>query len=92
MRNKPLATPEYEERMKKLFAVEMAPEEYAARRGHQWGSFSGSAYRYRDPVLQDRIERFFRAMTEPGALERYRKQCLSSNEIEQIRKDAQEIW
>jgi hypothetical protein len=70
----------------------MTPEEYAARHGHKWASFSGADYSYRDPQLQDWIERFFRAMTEPGALERYRNQFLSQEEVEQIRKTARESW
>ena len=92
MPDKPLASVEYEERMKALFAVAMTPEEYAARHGHRWASFSGTDYRYRDPHLQNWIERFFRAMTEPGAVERHRKQFLSSDEIEQIRKEVEVGW
>jgi hypothetical protein len=92
MNDLPLATPEYGQMMKEFFPLDRSPEEHAARYGHNWGCFSGTEVRYRDVTLQAWIWRFHHAMTDPGALDQYREEFLTPEEIEHIRRRQREEW
>jgi hypothetical protein len=53
----PMADPGREKDARQLFDFSMSPEEYAAREGHGWYSFSFDDYRYSDPAVQTWIHR-----------------------------------
>jgi hypothetical protein len=53
----PLADPAREQHALSLFPLNMTPEEYAARFGHEWVSFSFDERRYSAPGLTEWIQR-----------------------------------
>src|SRR5258708_35723884 len=53
----PMADPGREKDARQLFDFTMSPDEYAAREGHGWYSFSFDDYRYSDPAVQTWIHR-----------------------------------
>ena len=53
----PPADPGRERDARELFPLDMTPEEYAAKHGHEWFCFSFDDYRYADPELDRWIQR-----------------------------------
>ena len=53
----PLAHPDLEKEVRRLFDLNQSPEEYAARNSHRWGSFSLDEYQYQDPQLSVWVQR-----------------------------------
>lgn len=80
----PLADPVRERHALSLFRLDMTPEEYAARLGHEWVSFSFDEHRYSAPGLTDWIQRvgdiFFGRNGAPG-LRELRERFLTSAEV-----------
>lgn len=68
----------------------MSPEEYAARHGQDWASFSFDDFEYADPVLDRWIQHLGKTFTTPGAIGRCQEQFLSPEELRQVRARAEE--
>lgn len=81
----PLADPDREAHALSLFRLEMAPEEYAARHGHEFALFSFDDYRYSRPELTLWVQRlgdiFFKRYGAP-TLRELRERFLTASEIE----------
>lgn len=65
--------------------LQMSPEEYAARHGHEWGCFSFHLYRYRDPVLGAWVRRLGEILSIEGEVERCRLRFLNPEELAKVR-------
>ena len=80
----PLADPERERHALSLFRLELAPEEYAARYGHEFVLFPFDNYRYAHPGLTEWVQRlgdvFFGRNGAP-TLRQVRERFLSAKEI-----------
>lgn len=81
----PLADPGRENHALELFRLDMTPDEYAARFGHQFAMFSFDDFRYTRPGLTEWVQRlgdiFFKRNGAP-TLGQLRQQFLSPEEIE----------
>jgi hypothetical protein len=67
--------------------LQMSPEEYAARHGHEWLCFGLPLYRYRDPALGEWIRRLGEILFDQGdALERCRLRYLTPEELAEVRR------
>lgn len=81
----PLANPEREAHALELFRLDMTPDEYAARFGHQFAMFSFDDFRYSRPGLTEWVQRvgdiFFRRHGAP-TLRELRERFLTPAEIE----------
>jgi hypothetical protein len=71
--------------------LQLSPEEYAARRGHLWALFSLDEYPYRDPTLGAWVRRLGEILHNRGELERCRQRFLTPEELEAVRKKAEEF-
>lgn len=84
----PIATSEREQLARKLFPYrEQTPDEYAARKAHEWLSFSFDDFRYSDVNLDAWIARLGQILFKrPGApsLESLRAKFLTPLERESI--------
>jgi hypothetical protein len=80
----PMADPEREKLALDRFRLDMSPDEYAARFGHEFALFSFDEYRYAKPGLTEWVQRlgdiFFGRNGAP-TLGELRKRYLSSAEI-----------
>lgn len=83
----PLADPGREAHALALFRLDMTPEEYAARFGHEFALFSFDDFRYTEPGLTEWVQRlgdiFFKRNGAP-TLQQLREQFLSPAEIETV--------
>lgn len=70
----------------------LSPEEYAARRAHDWGCFALHLYSFRDPVLGAWVKRFGELFSIDGEIERLRQQYLTPVELAAVRAREQEPW
>lgn len=70
----------------------LAPEEYAARHGHDWLLFSYHLYRYRDAKLGAWVRRVGELLENPDELERWRERLLSPDERAEISRRQAEEW
>jgi hypothetical protein len=70
--------------------LRMSPEEYAARRAHQWGCFSLHHYRYSDPVLGAWVRRLGEILFSEEEVDRCRHRFLSAEELARVRKEEAE--
>ena len=81
----PLADAGREAHALELFHLEMTPEEYAARFGHEFALFSFDEFRYSRPGLTEWVQRlgdiFFKREGAP-TLRELRDKFLSPSEIE----------
>lgn len=66
----------------------LSPEEYAARHGHEWGSFSYHLYRYRDERLGAWVRRVGELLFNDEELNRLRHELLTAEERLKIERDA----
>ncbi len=86
----PLADPSREAHAIELFPLDMSPDEYAARHGHHWMTFSFDDYSYRNDDLSRWIQRLgnilFRRNGAPSLAE-LRAMHLSANENERIESE-----
>jgi hypothetical protein len=73
----------YEEQARRMFALDLTPEEYAARHAHEWLCFSFDEYRFSDERLDAWIQRlgdiFFRRNGAPS-LDDLRRRFLTEEE------------
>jgi hypothetical protein len=85
--NLPLAHPTLEQSAIELFPPHVAPEAYAARNAHRWGSFSFAAYRYSSEELTKWTQRLgdllFQHQGAP-TIAQLRQDCLTAAEIAEI--------
>ena len=92
-RELPIADPGREEDARKLFPLDMSPDEYAARHAHNWYCFSFDAYRYCDERLERWIHRLgdilFQREGAPSLAE-LRRQYLTGEERAAIERRAAE--
>jgi hypothetical protein len=79
-----LAPLEREELIREIFPIHMAPEEYAARFGHQLNELTFCNYRYNDPVVNAWMQRLERVFFSPDLLKSYQEQFLTHDERMQI--------
>ena len=83
----PLADPGREADARRMFPLDISPEEYAARHAHEWYCFSFDDFRYRDPAVERWIHRLgdilFRREGAP-ALDDLRARYLSDKERKAI--------
>jgi hypothetical protein len=83
MTNRPRAPLDYDAQARRMFPLDLSPEEYAARHAHQWGVFSFDEYRYSDERLDAWIQRFgdifFRRNGAPSIHE-FRQRFLTEEE------------
>jgi hypothetical protein len=68
----------------------MSPEEYAARHGVDWGSFSFDVYRYRDEALDVWIAALGRIFSTPGRVAECQVAWLTEAELARVRARAEE--
>jgi hypothetical protein len=66
--------------------LSLAPEEYAARHGQEWGCFSFHCYRYRDAALGHWIRRVAEILFDQAELERWRERLLTPQELAEVRR------
>jgi hypothetical protein len=66
------------------------PEEYAARHGHNWLSFSLHRFRYRDQQLGNWVRRLGELLDNRDELEQVRQRLLSPEELEEVRRQEAE--
>jgi hypothetical protein len=71
--------------------LNLSPEEYAARHGHEWVCFSFHLYRYRDPTLGAWVRRLGEILFSYEELERWRLHFLTPNELAEVRQREQEV-
>lgn len=62
---RPHADAKYEEYVRELFDLSLTPEEFVARRSHEFHQFSFAEHRYSDPELDDWIQRLARIFFSP---------------------------
>jgi hypothetical protein len=82
----PLAPFDCEQIAKKMFPMDMSPEEYAARYCDDWYCFSFNRYYYRDPELDMWIQRLGQIFSTPALLAKCQEEMLCSQEIDKFRK------
>ena len=70
---------------------EISAEEYAAREGHRWASFSFGEYIYPDEKLNEWIHTLDDIFFTPGCLDKVRRKYLTEEEIEVIKEEESEI-
>src|SRR5687768_8644641 len=88
----PLATIEDEQYAMRLFPyMTMSPEEYAARHGFRWLSFSHHQEAYRDKRLDIWIQRLGTILFTPGLMEEYQKILLTSEELAEVREQMRQL-
>jgi hypothetical protein len=89
----PLADAGYEAWALRLFKLEMAPDEYAARFGHEFVLFSFANYRYTRPGLTEWVQRlgdiFFKRNGAP-TLRELRQRFLSHEEMAEVERYEEE--
>jgi hypothetical protein len=92
-RGLPMADPGREADARRLFPMDVTPEEYAARYGHDWHCFSMDDYRYADARLEAWIHRLGDILFErEGAprIDDLRRQYLTDEERRAIEARARE--
>ena len=90
-KDQPLAHPGREKQAKELFPVaEMSPEEYAARNGVDWAAFSFDHFAYRDSALDEWVQELGRIFSTPGRLAEVQERFLTPEELQRVRKRADE--
>jgi hypothetical protein len=82
----PLAPSNCERMAHQIFPLDMSPEEYAARHSADWFCFSFNRYCYRDPILDDWIQRLGEIFSTPGLLAKCQEERLTSEEIIKFRQ------
>lgn len=82
---RPPAPREREESATQLFPLEMSPEEYAARHGADWGSFSFADYSYADARLDAWIQKLWQIFQTPGRLSECQERFLTPAELKEVR-------
>ena len=85
--DRPLASEAHEEFARRLFRLDLSPEEYAARYGHQFAMFSFDEYQYRTPGMTEWVQQLgeiFFAQDLPARLRQLREKYLSAEEIEEV--------
>jgi len=68
-----------------MFPINISPEEYAARHGADWASFSFDEYRYSDLQLDVWIQRLGEIFFTPGLLRKCQEDILTREELEKVR-------
>lgn len=76
-----LAPPNCEYLAKKMFPLDMSPEEYAARYSADWFCFSFNRYRYRDPELCRWIQRLGEIFSSPKLLVKCKEELLLRQKV-----------
>lgn len=76
-----LAPPNCEYLAKKMFPLDMSPEEYAARYSEDWFCFSFNRYRYRDPELNIWIQRLGEIFANSQLLAKCKEEMLLRKKI-----------
>jgi hypothetical protein len=87
MVERPLATPEYEKDALTRFRLDLSPEEFAARFGHQFAMFNFARYTYRTVGMTewvDQLSAFFFADDLAGRLRAAREKYLTEDEIARV--------
>jgi len=83
-----LAPPNCEYLAKKMFPLDMSPEEYAAKYSTDWFCFSFNRYRYRDPELDGWIQRLGEIFSSPQLLAKCKEELLLRQKIiDRLNKD-----
>jgi hypothetical protein len=83
-----LAPPNCEYLAKKMFPLDMSPEEYAARYSEDWFCFSFNRYRYRDIDLDQWIQRLGEIFSDPQLLAQCKEKMISRQKIiERLNED-----
>jgi hypothetical protein len=81
-----LVSPEQEETDLRLFRnLELSPEEFAARYGHEFAMFNFDKYRYRRSGMTEWVQQLAKVFLAPGLPERLRRlrdRYLTSEEIQ----------
>jgi hypothetical protein len=79
----PMADAGLEAYARRLFSLDLTPDEYAARHAQDWGCFSMDEYRYSDPRLEAWVHRlgdiFFKREGAP-TIEDLRRRYLTEEE------------
>ena len=84
--DRPAADTSREQAARDLFPVsEMSPEEYAARHGADWASFSFDTYQYRDRLLDRWIHRLGAILQAPGRMAACQHRFLDEEELRRVR-------
>lgn len=89
----PFADAGRETHARELFRLDMSPEEYAARFGHQFVLFPFDNYRYSLPGLTEWVQRLgdiFFARNGAPSLRHVREQFLSPEEIAAVELEEQD--
>lgn len=93
METRPAAHAAYEDQARRMFPLDISPEEYAARHAHEWACFSFDDYRFSDERLDAWIQRLgdilFRRNGAPSVAE-LRRRLLTEEEQAAIAQRAQE--
>jgi hypothetical protein len=87
MIERPIATPEYEKDALTRFRLDLSPEEFAARFGHQFAMFNFDRYTYRTVGMTewvDQLSAFFFADDLAGRLRVGREKYLTEDEIARV--------
>jgi hypothetical protein len=87
MAERPLASPEYEKDALTRFRLDLSPEEFAARFGHQFAMFNFDRYTYRTVGMTewvDQLSAFFFADDLAGRLRAAREKYLTEDEIARV--------
>jgi hypothetical protein len=82
----PLAPYNCERMAKTIFSLNMSPEEYAARYSADWFCFSFHRYYYRDPQLDEWIQRLGAIFSNPELLAKCQAEILSVKQLSAVKK------
>jgi len=82
----PAATDEMESHVREVFPLDTHPEEFAAKDGAGWMSFTFHEYRFKDPELDSWIHAVGKIITDPLALDEVQRKYLNKVELIETKK------
>ena len=85
-RKLPWASDDMEAHVKKVFPIEINPEEFAAKDGAGWLNFTFNDYRFADEALNNWIHAVGKIIRDPERLSEVQHKYLNKNELAEMKK------
>jgi len=82
----PVASDEMENHVREVFPLDTLPEEFAAKDGAGWMSFTFHEFRFKDPELDCWIHAVGKIITDPQALDAAQRKYLNDAELAETKK------
>lgn len=82
----PMASKDMEAHVKKVFPIDMDPEEFAAKDGAGWLNFTFNDFRFADQALDQWIHAVGKIIRDPEKLDEVQRKFLNDTELAEMKK------